>query len=456
MSSLIAALTSIAVTWRIDSTNTLASMDAAIAVFRHTRAILEPTTTTLDAGTARAYAVAMNHIATQRAHAPPLPPDPSPDPDETTIQRTTLRVFMYIVECQLRLALAHAKQWDALNDGTPIGAANARVTRCTFDAPHDASDVICDAKTQMRLTGTLHDDMHNRMAYTVCFKEGAPATAPATHGWTHLEACEVFTAHVWATVCVEAACDAFPLDMACDDASSEHGGSHVHTWHEAVCNAQHQDEFIVDITDALIRENMYECEAFAPETFRTHRESKPRRGYHWYTRCRVAREGDPCDELYTACNVRSPMLPPTLKNLTMVSYIDYYMKHAGVETWMALCYVDAAHYPKAALDALAFRLDPPVGHPRMPPLLVRRTDTLHCVVTFHHETHSARISPCVPIDEAVALWARAVVALCDGFLAPRVSCMPVLERLLALKPDESLETLNLVDEVRHAPSFTIL
>jgi hypothetical protein len=212
---------------------------------------------------------------------------------------------------------------------------------------------------------------------------------------------------------------------------------------------------MVEITDTMLKTHMYECEALEPETMRAFRESKPRRGYHWYTRLRVAREGDGCDKLYKACSVRTTQMPESLRALSMLSYIEYYMRHAGVESWTSLCFIDA-HYPRHALEALAFRLNLPLGYPKMPPMLYRTQYDTFCVVTFDHAVRTMKISTMESMHEAFASWCRVVMETTGGFLAPRVSCAGMIEHVLGLGETDDLAGLDLNEEMRHAETFEIM
>ena len=447
MTNLFQTLQTIVDIWDSKKSDPLVIVNLAIQVFQNTRTILEPAST-LSEQMAKMYAKTINHICSQRAIGPTIQPDASPDIEETRMHLATTKIFMYIVECQLRLALVQAKQCAFLNNETNIGIMNERVSQCTFDAPDTPNQALSKALFDFQTDGFLQDEMHNMLAYTVCLKDGAPTS---TVGWVHIDACEVITSHAYAVETLNSLFDTFRVETFLKEDNDD---ERVRTWHARVCESQHTDEFMVEIVDALIKIHMYECESLNPETVRAYRESKPRKGYHWYTRLRVAREGDGCDQLYIACNVRTAQMPESMKSLTLLSYIEYYMRHAGVESWLSLCFIDS-HYPKHALETIEFRRHLPLGHPKMPPLLFRTSIDTFSIITFENDGAIGKRTPSESIHEAFATWCRIIITSCGGFLAPRISCMSMIETVLAISDKSDTNQINLIDEVKQAPTFAL-
>ena len=115
-------------------------------VFQHTQSIL------LNVNSSDLYAMCLNHICTVRSE----------------IAQTKASTFMYIVECQLRLALIESKK--TLIDGSRIGYFNERITRSMFDIM-DVTACIQRAKDDYINVGCMSDDLHNMFAFHVCFEQ---------------------------------------------------------------------------------------------------------------------------------------------------------------------------------------------------------------------------------------------------------------------------------------------
>ena len=273
--------------------------------------------------------------------------------------------------------------------------------------------------------------MFNEMAYCTCFED---ENGERTLTWDTIMLFECFTSHAWAGALLRDEVQSLALrrDYRCYNDDDEL----VKKWHETVIAAQHSDEFMAEVTDRLLWSNMFEFEEQAPETQRVFRDSKPRNGYHWYTRLRAFRDGELCNELYNRCNLRTYEIEcPLLKSQTLLSYIEYHMRHAGVPSWLQVCYVDY-RYPKAARRVLDSRRHVAVGQPIMPPLILYARKGEFVVV----DCDMAVYSKSETIHGAFKNWSQLCMERLGGMIAPRVSCISLLQHVLESEvPDTSID-----------------
>ena len=418
MDELIQALQAINGAWRVPSAKSLCD-DARLAknVLGHSGDLFgKAASKSIDDATAREFAKTINHICATRCRLLE-----SVDGSSHETNARTVCVFMYVIESQLRLALAQTTLWDTLDDGTTIGAHNARVTKCPFD-PEPSSEICQKAHMAYISKEKLDDEAINQMAFCTCFEDSL--SVEKDRSWETILLFECLTAHTWAGLVLGDVVRALPLDGIPPDDENRA----VNKWHETVIEAQHTDEFMSEITDRLLWSNMFEFEAQAPETQRVFRDAKPRKGYHWYTRLRAFRDGDLCNTLYNACNLRTNELAENLKAQTLLSYIEYHMRHAGVASWIQTSYVDH-RYPKEALAKIEERRRIQIGQPNFPPFVAHLGDDLYAVVECGAKLKL--YARAATLHEAFFYWTALVMERLDGMIAPRVSCAALIERIVS-------------------------
>ena len=130
--------------WRVSPTDCArvsVSREASLArdVLRFSSKIISSAISlNIDDELARVYAKTANHICRQRACV-----FESIEGSKSESNVRTVCVFMYVIECHLRMALAHARLCEAFQDGSRIGRLNARFTECPFYPK--TPDAICKA-----------------------------------------------------------------------------------------------------------------------------------------------------------------------------------------------------------------------------------------------------------------------------------------------------------------------
>jgi hypothetical protein len=285
--------------------------------------------------------------------------------------------------------------------------------------------------------------MLNQFAYNVCFERDDATRI----NWEQIQTYEVLTAHIFATLVLETLIRQLPIHILSDtefDSDTE-----VHAWHTYCINFQHSDEFLVEITDILIQSHMNEAEKNIPETLKVYREAKPRKGFHWYTRLRAFRDIDQCTELFNRCNKRTSQMDDDLKELTLLSYIEYHMRHANVESWRSLCFFDYK-YPKEAIQGLLKRIDIPVGSPVYPACIVQMSQSEYLVVDYNFAIRKLEIiSRQSNLYASFRDWCVRILKKNDGLLAPRVTCKALIQKILEMKTEKEKE-LDLQEELEQA------
>ena len=123
-------------------------------------------------------------------------------------------------------------------------------------------------------------------------------------------------------------------------------------------------------------------------------------------------------------------MDPSFKTLTFASYVEYFMKHNGVASWLSTCYMDC-NYPKEALAGLRERINSEVGQPLMPAFVMKMSASSYIVVDYVVRINNFEIiAQLDDVYTAFGVWARYILFKMDGMLSPRVSCKGLLERIL--------------------------
>ena len=268
----------------------------------------------------------------------------------------------------------------------------------------------------------LPADAHAVLLYGVCVRAGGESAS-----WRDVQAAEIITSHHWACLCVDDALVALGGESQGDSARDS---DPVLAWHSKKMGHQHSDEFLVQITDDIIHMSLVEAEVLHPETLSVFSKTKPRSGYHWYTRLRAIRDADDGNALHKRANLRTLEMDADMRELTLISYVDYYMKHAGVEKWSET-FVLSRSYPKRCLALLAERSVLREGEIKLPCFILRGASAHYLLDTC--DGRLCVVAKHATMPDAVAGWCRRILEVNDGMIAPRVSCKKAAMEILGLR-----------------------
>lgn len=363
--------------------------------------------------------------------------------DRRTIDGRTVAALIFLIECHLVLARADAAP--ASPEGTPPPGPTSRLERviaeCVRDTyePEPLGEML--AAQRQRVTEDERPELV-KLAFGVCFKRDGVAPL-----WKEICAAETITSHTGSVALLRDRLDAI-LSISPQRAETSGRSEAVDAWRGHCLKMQHSDELLSEVCDNLIMLSMSEAEEEDPETISVFNQTKPRLGYHWYTRLRAIRDPYDCNALHSRCSVRPEELDESLMDLALICYMEYHMRHSDIESWMDLCYADE-RYPRKAMRALQRRDDPPVGHPLLPPMLLR------CDGRFHVLHAAAGRVGCVSshdtASKGIEAWCAYTKLTTQGMLAPRKSCGGLLDTILnAHRTERASDALDMdaaVEEV---------
>lgn len=362
--------------------------------------------------------------------------------DRRSSDGRTIATLIFLIECHLVLARADASPTSPR--GTPPPPAATRLERvireCVQDAyePEPLGHMLA---AQRRRVAEDERPQLVKLAFGVCFKRDGVAPL-----WKDICAAETITAHTASIALLRDRLDAI-VARSPQHAQTSGRSEAVDAWRAHCLRMQHSDELLSEVCDNLIMLNMTEAEEEDHETISVFNQTKPRLGYLWYTRLRAIRDPIECNALHSRCSARPEELDESLLDIVLMCYMEYHMRHSDIESWMQLCYADE-RYPRKAMRAIQRRDDPPVGHPLLPPMLLR------CDGRFHVLHAAAGRVGCVSSHETaskgIEAWCAYAKMVTQGVLAPRKSCGGLIDTILNANQteprDEGLDMDAIVEE----------
>jgi hypothetical protein len=361
--------------------------------------------------------------------------------DRTVRDQRWGAAFLFVAECQLLLRVLDNGWAEHCGEGSHLQRALRKACTPSEFTTRPISDVLEDTRAALVIDPSDCGG-YSQVAFAVCFKLDGQAP-----NWKQVCTGESLMSHAFSLAMlrdiIEAISQKWPASGTTDAAAA-------HAWHKATMTMQHSDEFMCEISDMLIWLHMFEFESDDPEVCGVYDATGPRAGYHWSTRLRAARPAWEGNELCARCAPRTEDLDDHMKELTLLCYMKYHMKHVGADNWRELCYFDES-YPRECIRAIEARQHLAVGHPRLPPMLLRTHTGYHVLhaqgasvpgacSSLGDITHGIAMLAHEPtLHQGLAAWCAATLRICDGMIAPRISCAAVLNSVLGTAPPVETE-----------------